>query len=157
MMRLKTPLLSNNVYDKAVGFMAGSSVTITEERFFDNQRIEYAKITFAWVSDDTTQAATGTTTKKYTGQLIQFTDIPSAGGTAPTDQYDIVLLDDQLVDLLGSAGSNRSGTLTGIKTAISAGQMLGFAVDTTLNFTLANAGLLKQGTFTVLIRLSNNQ
>lgn len=59
------------------------------------------KVTATWVSDGSTGAVTGTT-MKIVGRLIKGATVPAAGGSAPTDNYDIAITDEQSVDVLAA-------------------------------------------------------
>jgi len=103
-------------------------------------------ITFAW-----TTAADGTctqaTTEKYDGQVIFVCTDP--GATAPTDNYDIALNDDNGVDVLAGAGANRD---TADTEYIAAKESLGAVANSILTMEITNAGDSKIGTLYVYIR-----
>ena len=86
------------------------AVTITEEIFY-NAMHPVKKIKFEWTSiaDGT---ATATTLNAYTGEIIRLVTIPSTGLTVPTDNYDVVVNDEDITDVLMGAGANRSETAT---------------------------------------------
>lgn len=72
--------------------MAGSSMTITYDEIGSIR-----KVIADWVSDDTDGTVTGTT-KKVIGTLIKAVTDP--GATAPTDNYDIAITDEEGADVL---------------------------------------------------------
>jgi hypothetical protein len=80
--------------------MAGSSTTIT----YDNGdlgasiggRGSIRKVLISFTTDDTTGSVT-CTTEKISGELIKIVTDP--GATAPTDNWDVVLTDEEGVDL----------------------------------------------------------
>jgi len=76
--------------------MAGSSMTFTYD---DGNDKKIHKIIADWVSDDTDGTVEGTT-KKITGTLIKAVTDP--GATAPTDNYDITITDEEGADVLGN-------------------------------------------------------
>lgn len=80
--------------------MAGT-VTITE-----TIHGSVKKAVFAWTSA-TGGAADGTTSAVFDGKLIGLTTIPAGGGSAPDDNYDVVISDVEGHDLLLGAGLNR--------------------------------------------------
>lgn len=135
--------------------MAGSSVTITRKKLGD-----VVKLKFAWVSDDAagnvTSASTGNITPfEVTGVPMRLTTVPSGGGTAPTDKYDITIVDEDGVDVLNGLGADRSATLTQHK-ANTDGLVLCAANNLTL--TVANAGNSKAGTvYLYVVNLGTNQ
>ena len=57
------------------------------------------KVLASWTSDDATGAVSGTTAK-ITGTLIK--GVTDPGATAPTDNYDIVITDEESVNVLGN-------------------------------------------------------
>jgi len=123
--------------------MAGSSVTFTETTVGSVKKIKAV-----WVSDDTDGTASGQTTKVFSGKVELLTTVPAAAGAAPTDNYDITLLDDDSVDVLAGAGANRD-------TANSeqvVGSSLGMVAGSKLTLNIANAGNSKGGTVLVYIR-----
>ena len=78
--------------------MAGSSMTFTYD---DLGAIR--KVIADWVSDSATGAVSGTT-KKITGQLIK--GVTDPGATAPTDNYDIAITDEENADVLANCVDN---------------------------------------------------
>lgn len=84
--------------------MAGSSMTFTYDD--GNDRIgrscRIRKVIADWTSDDTTGAVSGTT-EKIVGRLIRAVTDP--GATAPDDNYDIAITDEEGVDVLGACQS----------------------------------------------------
>lgn len=94
--------------------MAGSAMTFTYDDGVDGagHRGQIRKIIVDWTSDDTTGAVSGES-RKIVGELIKGVCDPSA--TAPTDNYDIAITDEEGVDVLGSsftALGNRDTTNT---------------------------------------------
>lgn len=57
------------------------------------------RVIIDWTSDNTTGAVSGTT-KKITGELIKAVTNP--GSTAPTDNYDIAITDEESADVLAN-------------------------------------------------------
>jgi hypothetical protein len=82
--------------------MAGSAMTITYDDGYDGtgRQGSIRKILVDWTSDDSTGAVSGTT-RKIVGELIKGITDPHA--TAPTDDYDIAITDEEGVDVLGSS------------------------------------------------------
>ncbi len=105
------------------------------------------KIIFPWVSA-ADGSATVATTGVYDGKLIGLSTIPSGGGTAPTDNYDLTLTDSGSHDVLLGAGANRDTANTEHVAEASLGAVAGSVL--TLNVT--NAGDSKQGTAVAYIR-----
>lgn len=119
------------------------------------------KIIAEWVSDDSTGAATGTT-KKITGTLIKVSTDP--GAAAPTDNWDVVVTDEEGVDVLATC--QQAAALVARDTANSEETYLylknidatpiGFAVFPVvcdkLTIAVANAGNSKTGQITLFYR-----
>lgn len=123
--------------------MAGSSVTFTEKTHGSVKLVKAA-----WVSDDATGAVTGESTYYYEGKLDLLATIPSGGGTAPTDNYDVTVTDANGVDVLAGAGANRD--TANQETVASAS--LGAVAGSKLTLNVTNAGNSKQGTVYIYIR-----
>lgn len=118
------------------------SCTITEE---PNEKVK--KVKFVWVSaSDGT--ASGTTSIAYTGEIIRLVTIPAAAGSAPTDNYDIVINDEDTTDVLMGAGANRDTANTEQVLASS----LGCVANDKLAISVTNAGDTKGGTTIIYIK-----
>jgi len=74
--------------------MAGSSVAFTYDTIGPIKRI-----ICDWVSDDAAGTASGTT-KKVAGRLLKA--VVNPGSAAPTDNYDLVLTDEEGANVLGN-------------------------------------------------------
>jgi hypothetical protein len=81
--------------------MAGSAMTFTYDDGQDGRGRPCAinKVIVDWTSDDSTGAVTGTT-RKIVGYLIK--GVTDPGATAPTDNYDITITDEEGVDVLAA-------------------------------------------------------
>lgn len=133
--------------------MAGSAVT---QKVYDVEPVGnglgFSIIELGWTSDDATGAVEAATnaavTKIVTGKwLLQAQTKPTSGGTAPTDNYDIVLNDDLSMDVMGGTLANRSSTLTQV--ALPYPGSLTYApvpVKGALTLSITNAGNAKKGT-----------
>lgn len=120
--------------------MAESLVTdSTRYKDTDGAGLVLVKLTWVSASDGTVDL---TTTEKFHGQIEQVITIPDGGGTAPTDQYDVIIAGATSgADLLNGAGSDRSATLTELKTYVSASSgKMGWFFNEALNLNIANAG-----------------
>lgn len=118
------------------------SVTITPKTYSSVR-----KVIFVWVSA-TDGTATATTTPGFDGEIIGLTTIPAGGGSAPTDNYDVTLLDADGHDVLLGAGADRDTANTEHVTRAS----LAGVADSKLTLNIANAGSTKGGTVIVYIR-----
>lgn len=81
--------------------MAGSSMTFTYDdgRDGDGVACGIRKVLVDWTSDSATGAVTGTT-RKIVGALVK--GVTDPGTAAPTDNYDIVITDEEGVDVLAA-------------------------------------------------------
>lgn len=123
--------------------MAGEEVTITE-----TVTGSVKKIKFAWTTGSGGESPAVATTYAYSGQVMQLTTVPSGGGTAPTDNYDVTLLDSDGVDVLAGGGADRDTANTETVRASS----LGMVAGSPLTLNVASGGNSKQGTAYVYIR-----
>jgi len=121
------------------------TVVITEETYGTVK-----KIGFAWTSEDgggDAGKAMKTTTKGYSGEILRLVTAPS-GAVAPTDNYDIRILDEDGTDVLMGAGANRDTVNTEQVLASS----LGCVANDKLTLSIENAGDAKEGTAYLYIR-----
>jgi len=121
------------------------SVTTTERRG-QLAMSRLAKISFAFVSaaDGT---ASGTTPERYTGEVWRVVFAPGTGGSQPTNNFDVVVNDEDGYDILAGQGTNISNTAP--STVVSS---LGAVVNDTLTLSVTNAGNTKSGTVIVYIK-----
>lgn len=126
--------------------MAAGTVAFTETRVGNVKKLK-----IAWTSGTSggdAGNATGASTYAYDGKVELLTTIPSGGGTAPSDNYDITLTDSDGVDVLGGGGTDRDTANTEQVLASN----LGAVASSKLTFTVSNAGNGKAGTAYVYIR-----
>ncbi len=121
------------------------TVTVTEEIFGTVKKIK-----FQWTSgiDADAGLATKTTNNAYSGEIIRLVTIPGTDANAPTDNYDLVINDEDSTDVLMGAGANRD-TLN-IEQVLASS--LGCVANDKLSLSISNAGNVKQGTVIVYIR-----
>lgn len=136
--------------------MATGTVAFTYDDGTDRngQHCNVKKVTCAWTS--TAGGAAADASLKIVGRLIKGQTIPAAGGSAPTDNYDITITDDNSVDVLAGCQStlqNRDTANTEeayflvLDTAgTPLAQSIHPVVCSPLTFTVANAGSAKSGT-----------
>lgn len=120
------------------------TVTLTEETFGTVK-----KITCAWTSEDggaNAGKAQKTTTNFYSGEVIRLVTDP--GSTAPTDDYDVYVYDEDSTDILMGAGVNRDTATTEQVLA----SLLGCVANDKLTFYVENAGNAKVGKIYLYIR-----
>jgi len=110
---------------------ATGSVTIREE-YFDNVKL----ISWTWIGGSAeTAIASATTENYYTGKLIFCVTVPGTGD-APADDYDVLIVDKNDVDLLADNGLDRAtGTTESILTA-----SLGAVANSQLELQVTNSG-----------------
>lgn len=129
--------------------MAGT-VTATTTRVVGGVR----KTALAWTSDASGDVS-GTTTALPAGTVVGVAFTPGAGGTQPSDAYDVTLLcADHSVDLLGAEGANLSNAAATHKQPMASNAgTTGFARvwahHGNYQLVVANAGNAKTGTVEV--------
>jgi hypothetical protein len=104
-------------------------------------------IQFAWTGD-AAGAADGTSTQKFAGRVIAYRETPSPT-TAPTNLYDVRVLDEDGADVLNGQGANVAVPGTRHKTLE---DKLGAVVNSTLTLEIRNSGNRKLGTTRLVIR-----
>lgn len=115
------------------------TVTVTEK-----YEAGVCKIQWSWTSTAGGAAALATT-KRFFGQVLALVTDP--GSTAPTDNYDITITDDDSYDVMQGAGADRDTANT--ETAVPTATSVAFGA-LTLNVT--NAGSAKVGVATLYIK-----
>ena len=112
--------------------MAVAVITVSESSFEG-----VCKIKFTWQSATDGSGALATAFGYYGEVLALYTD---PGATAPTDNYDITVTDEEGYDVMQGAGANRDTANN--ETAVPTAKSVAFG-KLTLN--LANCGDAKQG------------
>jgi len=109
------------------------------------------KYSVAWLSN-ASGAVTENTFNVKAGELVQVEYVPDAGGTQPTDAYDMTLLNANGTDVLGGGGANLSNaTRTQAVPAVSTYFRRTLEAGA-LAPTVSNAGNAKGGTIVLLVR-----
>jgi hypothetical protein len=111
------------------------SCTITKKR---HNRL--TKVSFACVSA-AGGTASGTTTDKFSGEIVRAVFVPGTSGNQPTDNFDVVINDDDGYDALAGQGANLSNAAATTKVA-----SMGAVVYDYLSIAVSNAGDTKQVT-----------
>ena len=133
--------------------MANQIVAITESNpnYAENQKLR--KVKWDWtsatggaVADQTAAGQINKTTYKYTGEIVRL--ITDPGATAPSDNYDVSVLDDDGYDVLMGAGADRDTVTTEQQLA----SVLGVCINSQLRLNIANAGDAKTGTVILYIK-----
>lgn len=122
--------------------VSAQTVTVTEETSGTVR-----KITWEWISDASGDAA-GTTTAAFSGEVLALVTDPD-GASAPTDNYDITITDEEGVDVLVAAGANRDTANT---EQVVDQSLLGVVANDRLTLTVANAGDSNAGVVYLFIR-----
>lgn len=125
--------------------MADQVISISEQPAIYAELEKLRKVVFTWkctdagvVADQTAAGQINKTTQKFTGRIIRFITDPVDG---PTDNYDVVVLDDDGYDVLMGAGADRHTTLTQQVLESS----LGCCYSSQLRLNIAAAGNAKSG------------
>jgi len=122
---------------------AGSSATIAE-----TVGGPVTLIVWTWTSDDTTGSVTSAPSNAtLDGEIIELATDPRT--PAPTDDYDVAILDSNGLDVLAGAGANRDTANTEYKVDKNT---LGAVSASKLTLQVTNAGNSTQGTVYLYIR-----
>lgn len=120
-----------------------------------NGRREIKTVSWAWISDGA-GAANGVDTIALSGEILRVVTNP--GSPAPTDNYDIVILDADGADVLGGLGANRDTATTEefvpvLETVVGSNSYASrVVISSLLTLQVTNAGNAKQGTVTLYYR-----
>jgi hypothetical protein len=131
----------------AVGSVVVTQTTVS----LGNGTTVYQRISVAWTSSSMSGAVSGNPFAIPRGWLTSIRFIP--GGTAPSDLYDVTLVDiDGTIssgDLLSGVGADQSATLANLKTF---SPPIFEDGTRTLDLVIANAGNSKTGTVVILVQ-----
>jgi hypothetical protein len=109
------------------------------------------KVKWTWVSaaDGSVGAAlvNTTTSEVYNGAVLRAVFVPDAGGTQPSDNYDVQIQDEDTYDILAAQGDNLSHAAAVTKVA-----SMGAVANDKLKLSITNAGDSKGGVVYVYIR-----
>ena len=124
------------------------SVTITEinDPGHNPELNGIQKIIWKWDTMDSGEIkpSLNKTTHKYSGECVRLITVP--GSPAPSDKYDVIILDEDGYDILGGGGTDRSNTNTETVHATN----LGACVHTTLSLKVIDPGELQSKGTTIL-------
>lgn len=121
--------------------MAGTLTVTRDPRRAPNEGKKVERISIAWTSDASGNADVSIT--NLYGFLIKAVTDP--GATAPTDNYDITLVDENSIDAAESALLNRDTANTETVYPVASGAQTPVFLCGTHTFTVANAGNAKDG------------
>ena len=122
--------------------MAGS-VTLT---YSDHATVKYAQ--WSWTSDASGDVS-GTDTKVLSGVALRYATNP--GGTAPTDDYDIVINDEDGIDITAGVLADRD-TSNSEQVLTGGDAKDGAAFMGALSLVVSNAGNAKEGVLRMYYR-----
>ena len=122
------------------------TVTLTEEIFNSIKKIKFDWISVSGGGD--AGKATKTTTGVYTGEIIRLVTDPGAAPNAPSDNYNVLVNDEDGNDVLMGAGAARDEANTEQILASS----LGCVANDKLSLSINSAGNAKQGSVILYIR-----
>jgi hypothetical protein len=108
------------------------------------------KITFEWESEDggdDAGKASAATTYAYNGTIERLVTVPDATD-APSENYDVAVLDEDGVDVLMGAGANRHAS----NTEQVGRANLGVVANDKLTLLITDAGNAKKGTVYLYLR-----
>jgi len=117
------------------------SVVFAEETFGTVKKL---KITVTSAADGT---ADGTSTYAYSGAVLRFVAVPDAGGTQPTNAFDVALNDEDGYDILAGQGANLSNAAATTVVA-----SMGAIANDKVAFAGTNMGASKGATFYLYVR-----
>jgi hypothetical protein len=124
-----------------------ASVTLTEETFG-----VIKKIAWAWTAHTDGKVATSTdnavTTKAYNGEIVRLVTVAD-GDTAPSDNYTVLIYDEDDTDVLMAAAT---GNRDAANTEQVAASSLGVLANDTLTLYIEGAGSGGKGTVYLYIR-----
>ncbi|MAH46914.1 hypothetical protein CMI37_13875 [Candidatus Pacearchaeota archaeon] len=123
--------------------------TITETQKSNSVK----KIKWDWqsASDGSVSASVGETTDQYDGEILAVMTDPDAAGDAPTDNYDIVINDEDSIDVLVGRGANRDTANSEYVHNINNNPLLPVS-KSKLTLVISNAGDTKKGLVYLFIR-----
>ena len=125
------------------------TVTTADQSVSDSGRFTGAtRYSLAWTSDAGGNVSGHAATIKR-GSLVLAKIVPATSIDAPTDRYDVTLVDADGVDVLGGLGADQAAT-AGAYYPLD--PVLMFDASQTLDLVVANAGNVKKGTMHLWVR-----
>lgn len=106
----------------------------------------------AWTSN-ASGAVSGNSFSVILGEIKQVKFVPASGGTQPTDQYDVTLVDADGLDVLNGMGANLSNAAPALITSLGVWTATPAASSPAVyDLVVANAGNAKSGTVYVMVK-----
>lgn len=121
--------------------MAGTVTKVEANIRANGEKFGGKKYTISWTSDASGDATIAIS--QMNGWLVKVVTDP--GSTAPTDDYDLTLVDENSLDALASTGLNRDTTNTEQVYNVMSGAVVPIFLSGDHTFTIANAGNAKVG------------
>ena len=103
------------------------------------------RVTLDWTSDASSGDVSGVTTQELSGIIERVTFIPDAGGTQPSDLYNVTIEDENGIDMLDGDGADLSNSAASIVEP-------SIAIDDKLELKVDSAGNYKGGTIVLYLR-----
>lgn len=118
-------------------------ITEYDERLSGTRGYEpVAVITYAFTTDSEGDASEATGT--VNGQVNRIVTNPASGDDQPTTNWDLTILDEDGIDILGGSGADRDAGNTAASEQ-AAPSVAGLGVQSTLTFAVAHGGATKKG------------
>jgi len=109
------------------------------------------KYSIAWTSDASGNVSANTLNIQN-GELLQVGFVPGAGGSQPTDLYDVTFLDPNSVEIFGTVGADRSNANASVGVPVVGTYFRRILEAGAYTPVVANAGNAKSGTIVLLVR-----
>jgi len=126
---------------------SAGTVSIVEER---SPSYSVKKIKWSWTAGSGAKVASigsATTSGAYNGKIVGLVTVGAAGGTAPSNDYDITIKNQSSVSVLYGAGGSRATTTTYTK-----GSSMGWVCNDTLTLGISGTGSSNAGAVYLYIR-----
>jgi len=124
-------------------------ITIFNERLSGAKGYEpVALITWSFTTDGDGDASEESAT--VNGQINRIVTNPASGDDKPSANWDLTILDEDGVDILGGSGADRDAGGAAVSEQ-AAPSVAGLGVQSTLTFTVENGGDTKKGTVMVYL------
>jgi hypothetical protein len=132
------------------------AITLTSQDYHDKAQYPIRKYTIAWTSDGSGDASDSI--GPIIGAIQRVVFAPGAGGSQPTDNYDVTITDESGIDILAGQGADLdNATTTHVKPGVpftdgTIDSVDVLAVSGMVTVTIDNAGDTKSGTIVIYAR-----
>lgn len=132
------------------------TVSFTDQNFTDKASRPVRKFSINWTSDASGDVS-GTQTAYLSGVIARVAFVPGSGGSAPTNLYDVTLLDESGLDVLAGQGANLTTSASAVVPGVplkdgTTTSVHPCHIDDKLELRVANAGNAKSGTVILYLR-----